>query len=59
MADEDLKAHVAACNERYKTIFERLERIEEILWNAIKGSFALGVAIITGLITLIIMLLTQ
>ena len=59
MADDDLKAHVAACNERYKTIFDRLNRIEQILWNAIKGTFALGLAIIGGLISVVVLLLTD
>lgn len=47
---EDLGVHVAHCEERYKTVFQRLQRIEGILWTTI-------CAIIVGMGTIIMKLL--
>lgn len=41
----DLRAHVAACSERYKTIFNRLARIERIMLGTAAGVIGLLVKI--------------
>lgn len=43
---ESLPVHVAACAERYKTLFNRLERIEKLLI----GMTAMLLTMLTGII---------
>lgn len=47
---EDLAVHVAHCEERYKTLFRRLERIEK--WQAVVafGVYSLLIAVIGTLL---------
>lgn len=46
---EDLGVHVAHCEERYKTVFERLRRIEGVLWTAVCG-IVIGMGAIIGIL---------
>lgn len=54
-----IAAHEAMCEERSKTIFNRLERIEDSLDGINKRVFGVGVLIISGMTGLIITLLLK
>lgn len=61
MTDESksLPVHVAACAERYKTLFNRLQRIERQLGQVLWAGFGLGGSIIAFLLGIIGYLLTN
>ena len=52
-----ITAHEAMCEERSKTIFNRLDRIDEQLTTIGKNVFVLGMTIICGMAGLIVTLL--
>lgn len=54
-----IAAHEAMCEERSKTIFNRLERIEDSLDVMNKRMFAVGVLLISGMAGLIVTLLIK
>lgn len=45
-----LDVHVAACAERYRTLFNRIKRIEKIIWIAVVGLIANLAVVIGGLL---------
>lgn len=45
-----LDVHVAACAERYRTLFDRIKRIEKIIWIAVVGLIANLIAVVGGLL---------
>lgn len=47
---ESLPVHVAACAERYRTLFNRLERIEGLLIKFVLGVGALFVTVAAGVL---------
>jgi hypothetical protein len=49
---ESLPIHVAHCEERYKTVFDRLKRIETLIWSTVG-------AVIVGMGSIILILLPK
>lgn len=54
-----ITTHEAMCEERSKTIFNRLENIEDRLDVISKNMFVIGMAIISGMAGVIVTLLLQ
>lgn len=54
-----ITAHEAMCEERSKTIFKRLENIDEQLAQMQRNMFLIGFTLISGMAGLIITLLLQ
>ena len=54
-----LAGHEAMCEERSKTIFNRLDKIDERLEAISRNGFVLALALISGMAGLIITLVTQ
>lgn len=50
LESKSLPAHVTACGERYKTIFNRLKRIERGLWLGLTGLIGILLWIIRTLL---------
>lgn len=54
-----IMTHEAMCEERSKTIFNRLENIEDQLSGLNKNMFLLGITLISGMAGVIFTLLTR
>lgn len=54
-----IMTHEAMCEERSKTIFNRLENIEAQLTDINKNMFVLGITLISGMAGVIFTLLTR
>ena len=54
-----IASHEAMCEERSKTIFNRLDRIDSSLENMNKRMFSLGVMLLGGMAGLIVTLLMK
>ena len=54
-----ISSHEAMCEERSKTIFERLERIDNSIETLHKRMFTLGGLLLTGMAGLILTLLLK